>query len=165
MTEKVSKREKTILPRPNPLEEQGFTTGQEVVASNLSPQLGSDAKDLAKGGVDMRRLAVLSEPLQTVLAYFSWRGGGQEFTVKKRVNGEEIPVKIVRKGVRFWNHITDFYLNTSPSIDGRGRRQLIEMQRATTPGIRQPPLEEGEKPGWLGRNITQRDWREKVEKY
>jgi len=161
------RREKTILPRPTPLEEQGFTTGQEVVASNLSPQLGSDAKDLAKGGVDMRRLSVLSEPLQAALAYFSWRGGGQEYTITKQNgngNGEEEKVKKVRKGVRFWSHISDFYINTSPSLEGRGRRQLIEMQRATTPGVPQPRSEE-ERPGWIGRNITQRDWKEKQEKY
>ena len=165
---KEVKREKVIPPRPVMPGDAMMTTGQEVVASNLSPQLGTDAKDLTKGGVDMRRLTVLTEPLQAALAYFSWRGGGQEFPLMDRkgiilTDDKGSVKKRVRRGVRFWSHISEYYLNSSPSIDGRGRRQLIEMQRATTPGAAIPP--EPEAPGWLKRNVTERNWKDKTEKY
>jgi len=134
--EQKLERPRREFPRETVPEEEEVLAGGTIVAQNLSPQLGTDAKDLAKGGVDMRRLSVIDNKLQAAIAYFSWRG----------------------KKVRFWNHIVEQYLNTSPSIGGLGRRQLIQMQSASS-GIQ--PTEEVEKPGWLARNITNRSWRER----
>lgn len=119
-------------------EEQFGVFGGSVVAEKLSPQLGTDSKALTEGAFDMRRLSIINDQLLAALAYFSWRG----------------------KKVKFWRHIVDEYLNLAPSVRGVGRRQLIEMQRATTPGA--PPAPVPERPGWLGRNVTKRDWEERT---
>jgi len=140
-----------IYPKTPVEGEMELTTGQTVVASNLSPQLGSDTTTLQKGIFDMQRLGIISQELQMALAYFIWRGGGQKFIDNKG----QIRT---RKGVKFWRHMTGLILNLSPAVKGVGRKQLIEMQRATTPGA--PPAPEPERPGWVGRNITERAWRE-----
>jgi len=124
------------FPRQTMPEEEAIDTGGTIVAQNLSPQLGTNPTELAKGGFDMRRLSIIDIKLQAALAYFSWRG----------------------KKVKFWNHIVEYYLNSAPSVGGVGRRQLIQMQQATTPGA--AVTEELEKPGWLQRNILNRDWKE-----
>ena len=142
---------KRIYPKTPVEGEMELTTGQTVVASNLSPQLGSDTTKLMEGEFDMQRLGIITQELQMALAYFIWRGGGQKYddgTGKIRT----------RKGVKFWSHMTKLVLNLSPAVKGIGRKQLIEMQRATTPGA--PPAPEPSEPGWLGRNVTQRNWRE-----
>jgi len=144
--------------RPPQSPEEAFEVAGSRVAESLSPQLGSDATKLADGRFDMRRLSILTEPLQAALAYFSWRGKNV-YARKKTKNGDR---KLVRRGVRFWGHIEDWYLNTSPSVKGTGRRQLIEMQRASTGGG-PPIMPPEEKPGWVGRNVTQRDYKRKWE--
>ena len=95
---------KRVYPR-TPLEgDIETTTGQTVVASNLSPQLGSDTTKLQEGKFDMQRLGIISQELQMTLAYFIWRGGGQKYIDS---NGQ---IK-TRKGVRFWRHMTGLVLN------------------------------------------------------
>jgi len=126
--------------KPPETAEEAMMMGGTRVAENLSPQLGSDATTLTKGTFDMRRLSIITPELQAALAYFMWRG----------------------KKVRFWHHICDSYLNLAPSISGTGRRQLIDMQRAAM-GAPPPAMTSEEKPGWLGRNISDRRWREKWE--
>jgi len=61
--------------------------------------------------------------------------------------------------VRFWKHVCAWELNTTPSIGGLGRRQVIQTIQAASGGR---PVEVAEKPGILGRNITNRSWKEKA---
>jgi len=142
-------------PKPQLPQEPEMTVPGQTVASNLSAQLGSDALWLSQGQFDMRRLSNLDDGLVTALAYFSWRGGGFKI-------GAEGTIVRPRRGVRFWAHIVDSYLNLPISKNGLGRRQLIEMQRAA---LGTPPPLEPERPGWLARNLTDRNWSKKEERY
>ena len=126
-------REEGRLPQT---EEEAFAQGGATIAEHLGPQLGTDAEFLQKGKFDMRRLTILDLKMQAVLAYFEQRG----------------------KKVKYWKHIVDWYMNTCPSLGGVGRRQVIDMQRAST-GAPPPPV--NAPPGWVERNLTDRAWREK----
>lgn len=119
-------------------EEEAFAAGGATIAEHLGPQLGTDAEYLQKGRFDMRRLTILDPKMQAALAYFQQRG----------------------RKVKYWNRIVEWYLNTCPSLGGVGRRQVIDMQRAST-GAPPPPV--NAPPSWVGRNLTDRDWREKGE--
>jgi len=110
-----------------------------VVAQELVPQMGSDNIHLLKQKIDQRKFAVLSEPTQAALGYFKYRA-------------------VVDK-VRFWDHVCEWELNTTPSIGGLGRRQVIQTIQAASGGR---PVEVAEKPGILARNITNRSWKEKA---
>jgi len=152
---KFRTREIRQASRPPQTPEEAFETAGMKVAESLSPQLGTDATTLMLGQFDMRRLAIINEQLQAALAYFSWRGGGQYIDSKGNTK--------TRKGIRFWAHIVNQYLNLSPSIGGVGRRQLIEMQRASA-GAPPPMMPPEERPGWIGRHITDRRYKEKWDK-
>jgi len=110
-----------------------------VVAQTLIPQLGSDNLHLTKQIIDMRKYAVLSEPTQAALGYFDYRADVDK--------------------IRFWKHVVDWELNSTPSIGGLNRRQNIQAIGAAT-GAR--PVEVAEKPNVLARNITNRQWKEKA---
>ena len=157
MSEETPSEARRKMPRPPkpklPQEQSDLTLPGQTVATNLSSQLGSDTKVLSEGEYDMRRLSNLDDALIAVISYFSWRGGGQKFIS----SGGETKT---RRGVGFWRHIVESYLNLPISKGGMGRRQLIEMQRASLGVPNQP---EPEPPGWLGRNLTQRDWRQRQE--
>lgn len=127
-----------------------------TVAKALAPQMGSDPKHLGKQEIDQRKFAVLNEYTQAALAYFNWRGGGQPYKTRK---GE---IK-TRRGIRFWRNLVDWELNTSPSLGGLGRRQVIQTVAAAA-GVGKGVLEVAERPNVLSRNITQRNWKEKATK-
>lgn len=112
-----------------------------VVAQELVPQMGSDNVHLVKQIIDQRKFAVLSEPTQAALGYFQYRA-------------------VVDK-VRFWEHVVEWELNTTPSVGGLGRRQVIQTIQAASGGR---PVEVAEKPNVLSRNITNRNWKEKAAK-
>lgn len=111
-------------------------SGASMVASNLSPQLGSDPSTLATGGYDMRRLSNIEKKVLIPLIYFRMRG----------------------RRVRFWREFVNEYINLVVSIGGWRARQLIKMQRATNPGEVEP---EPETPGFIGRHITDRGYKER----
>jgi len=77
VTTQIEEERKLKLPRPPKpkLPEPPYLPlpGQ-TVATNLSAQLGSDAKVLSLGEFDMRRLSYIDEQQLQALAYFSWRG-------------------------------------------------------------------------------------------
>jgi len=138
VTTQIEEERKLKLPRPpKPKlpEPPDLTLPGQTVATNLSAQLGSDAKVLSLGEFDMRRLSYIDEQQLQALAYFSWRG----------------------QKVRFWKHIVDQVLNLSVSIKGLGRKQLIEMQRASTGAP--SPLPEEER-SWFERHILRRGKKE-----
>lgn len=136
--------------------EEAKEDGLVTVAKTLPPQLGSDPKHLSEQEIDQRKFAVLSEPVQAALAYFDWRGGGQKYKNSKGENK-------TRRGIRFWRNLVDWELNTSPSIGGLRARQIIQTVAAAA-GVGKGVLEVAEKPGWIGRHVTDRGWKEKATK-
>ena len=114
--------------------------GPEIVATTLAPQLGSDAKYLGQGEFDMRKLSVIEERDIPFLIYAKIRG----------------------QKTRVWQTIYDMYLNLKVSVGGRGRKDIIRMEGVSKAGLPETPVEV-HKPGWFARNITQRDWKKRLE--
>lgn len=113
---------------------------QGGVESNLGPQLGSDQVDLNVGSMDIRRLGVLDRQLIMPMLY-----------CKIRALRGSTTFEVVRNEV----------LNMNISIGGRGRRDLIRMQVASRGGGVNVESEiEDNKPSWIQRNVTDRDWKE-----
>ena len=112
--------------------------GPEIVATTLAPQLGSDTTHLSKGIFDMRKLSVIEEKDIPFLIYAKIRG----------------------KKAGVWDTIYDMYLNLQVSVGGRGMRNIIRMEGVSKGGL--PDMQqESEKPGWVQRNFSQRDWKRK----
>lgn len=113
-------------------------TGASVVASSLAPQLGSDMHDVARGRIDMRRLTVIDDKDIGVLLY----------------------AKIRARKSRVWKEIYEMLLNLKVSVGGRGRRDIIRMEAVSRGG---PAAVEAEiqRPGWITRNVLDRQWRER----
>jgi len=112
-----------------------------TVAKALAPQMGSDPKHLAKQEIDQRKFAVLNEPCQAAMGHFYYRA-----EVDK---------------IRYFNYMLQWELNTSPSIGGLGRRQIIQ-ETAAAAGVGKGVLDVAERPNLLARNISQRNWKEKA---
>ena len=112
-----------------------------VVAQQLVPQMGSDNIHLVKQRIDQRKFAVLSEATQAALGYFQYRAQVDH--------------------VRFWDHVCEWELNTTPSVGGLGRRQVIQTIQAASGGR---PVEVADRPNILARNISNRAWKEKAAK-
>ena len=108
-----------------------------IVSSELAKQLGSDGVILARGETDMTRFSNITSAAIVPLAYFKIRG----------------------QTSRSCRTLANFYLNVVVSVEARGRRDIIRMQQATLGGNSNVG-EEIPKPGWVGRNITQRDWKD-----
>ncbi len=128
----MSSRERAIVAQP--------VSGETKVAETLGPQLGTDGVQLSKGLIDQRKYAVLTPLQQLALAHFDYRGNVQ--------------------GNRYFARLTDFILNSSPSLHGRGRQDTIELAAAAS-GSRS--VATARKPGWFTRNVTDRDWQKKAE--
>lgn len=129
-----SERRERLKPQQQP-------SAGTVVAQALVPQMGSDNIHLVKQVIDQRKFAVLSEPTQAALGYFAYRAEVDH--------------------IRFWDHVVKWELNTTPSIGGLGRRQVIQTIQAASGGR---PVEVAERPNVLSRNITNRNWKEKAAK-
>jgi len=114
-----------------------------TVAKALAPQMGSDPKHLSKQEIDQRKFAVLNEPCQAAMGHFNYRAKVDE--------------------IRYYDYILAWELNTTPSIGGLGRRQVIQTVAAAA-GVGKGIMEVAEKPNVLARNITRRDWKEKATK-
>lgn len=113
-------------------------TGSVITAEKLSPQLGSSPEVLAKGKFDMRLLSAIGKRQLMALVFLYQRG----------------------KKVPFYRDFVDNYLSFTVSVNARGRKDLIKMQSVTSGAPPEPPPEQ---PGWWGRNVTQRNWREESE--
>lgn len=116
---------------------QETVDSSSMVAGELAKQLGTDGVVLARGETDMRRFSNLSAEAMIPLIYCEIRG----------------------KRNKAFGKIFNSYLNLVVSNEGRGRRDIIRMQQATLGGNANVG-EEIQKPGWVGRNITQRDWKD-----
>ena len=117
--------------------------GVVTVAKALAPQMGSDQSHLVEQEIDQRKFAVLNELTQAALGHFSYRA-----EVDK---------------VRYFQKMIDWDLNSSPSIGGLGRRQVIQTVAAAA-GVGKGALDVAERPGWVGRHFTERSWKEKAMK-
>lgn len=114
-------------------------TGGQTVAANLSPQFGTEPKFIAAGSWDIRKLTNIEKKQLLSLAYLLQRG----------------------KKVRFYKEFIEEFLNLAPSVGGKRVKEMIQMQQASSG---QPPVEpEPQQPGWIGRHITNRNWREESE--
>jgi len=112
--------------------------GPEVVATTLAPQLGSNAQHLGRGDFDMRKLSIIEKVDVPLLIYAKIRG----------------------KKSAAWADIYSEFLNLQVSVGGRGRRDIIRMEGVSKGGLPEAePLPE--KPGFLERNIFDRDWKKK----
>lgn len=111
-----------------------------IVASALAGQLGSDLNYISRGKVQMSRFSVVTEREKPLLLY-------------ARIRGQKS---------RTWRLMREEILDLNVSLGGgRGRRDIIKMEQVSH-GV---PVEtsselEALKPGWLGRNLTQRNWQE-----
>jgi len=113
-------------------------TGSTVVASKLAGQLGTDTADLARNRYDMRRLSVIQNKDIRFLLY----------------------AKIKSRKSQVWRTLYNEYLNLKVSVDGRGRRDIIRMEAVSRGGAASVESEIRD-PGWIGRNITDRNFRER----
>lgn len=117
-------------------------TGTAIIAEGLVLQMGSSGKKLMMGEIDMRVLSNISPTDQVALGHFNYRA-------------------VVDKN-RYFAHLVDWILHTAVSIDGKRSDQVIDTIAASVGGSRRS--EYVSKPGWVGRNITKRSWREDAEK-
>ena len=126
------------------LAEREKKTSDEIVAEQLSVELGSDFATKAKAVVDRRLMAVLDPPVQAALGYFDFRAK--------------------HHGVKFWGHVVEWELVSSPAIKGRARREVIQALAASKGAIGSQIFDVAKKPGWFARHFTNRDWKEKAER-
>lgn len=116
--------------------------GSSVVASALAGQLGSSPKFLTKREHDMRILSVIKDEEIPMFVY-------------ARIRGKKSPA---------WNIFYDEVLHLKRSVGGRGLRDIIRMEMVSHGGATELQSEiDAVRPGWLGRNITNRNWQEKAE--
>ena len=107
----------------------------------VGEQLASDARNLAKGRSDPRRLSLINEPEVLALSYLN-----------------QIPDN--EGGAYVRDFISDF-LNLKMSKDGWRANQLIRLVQGSKGVVAGEIVK---KPGILGRTLTNRDWKEKAER-
>lgn len=131
------------FPMPNIRPQPPGTSKEEgsvIVAKALSEQLGTSPEIKAEMRIDERKMAVLTDTTLAALSHFSYR--------------------FVYDGVRYWGHITEWWLTGSQGIGGLGRRHILQAL-ANTSGIQ--VMDKAEKPNAVARNIWDRNWKKKAE--
>ena len=118
---------------------------EDDASSSLASQLGTNAKLLAQGKINMKILTVLTDPkniprgMRSVVLLQSYADVFEDKAIGTLVSN---------------------YLDLLVSIRGRGRRDLLRAESVRKGGV--VDLEpEIEKPGWLERNLWNRTWEEK----
>jgi hypothetical protein len=114
--------------------------GSVIVAKALAEQLGTSPEIKADMRIDERKFAVLDDGTLAAMSHFSYRN--------------------VYDGVRYWGHITEWWLTGSQGIGGLGRRHVLQAL-ANTSGIQ--VMDKAEKPNVVARNIWDRAWKKKAE--
>lgn len=105
-----------------------------------------DAPD--SGLIDEWKLTKFSGRAMISLIYFQHRGASLE-------NGGG--------GVRFYRQFTDLFLRGSHSIDGGGLK-MLESIAIGLGGSGRSTRKTVKRPGWGGRNVTNRDWQRRATK-
>jgi hypothetical protein len=106
----------------------------------LAEQLGTSPEIKGDMRIDERKMAVLTDNTLASLSHFSYR--------------------FIYDGVRYWGHITEWWLTGSQGIGGMGRRHILQAL-ANTSGIQ--VMDKAEKPNAVARNIWDRNWKKKAE--
>jgi hypothetical protein len=114
--------------------------GSVIVAKALAEQLGTSPEIKGDMRIDERKMAVLTDNTLASLSHFSYR--------------------FIYDGVRYWGHITEWWLTGSQGIGGMGRRHILQAL-ANTSGIQ--VMDKAEKPNAVARNIWDRNWKKKAE--
>jgi hypothetical protein len=65
---------------------------------------------------------------------------------------------------RAFRKVLNQYLNMVVSVEGKGRRQIIQMELASKGGGGINVNEDMNKPNWLDRNLFHRSWEEDEKK-
>ena len=118
-------------------------SGVVVVARALAGQLGSDQAHLIEQQIDQRKFAILHPLCRAAMGHFNYRAGVDQ--------------------IRYYGWVIDWELNSSPSENGVGRRQAIQMVNAAAGGGK-GSMEVADRPNILQRNLTQRNWKERAVK-
>ena len=113
--------------------------GSVIIAKHLGPQLGTDPDILAQGHWDERKVAIIDEGTLTALAHFSHR--------------------YIYDEVRYWGHITEWWLTGSQGIGGLGRQHILKALMYSS-GVQS--VEKASKPNIVSRNLFNRGWKEKA---
>lgn len=114
--------------------------GSVIVAKALAEQLGTSPEIKGEQRIDERKMAVLDDTTLAALSHFSYR--------------------YVYDGVRYWGHITEWWLTGSQGIGGLGRRHILQAL-ANTSGVQS--VDKAKSPNVIARNVWDRNWKEKAE--
>lgn len=118
----------------------------EITAEGeLAPQMGSDKTTMARGTFDMRRLSKINPIEKAWISFFRLEDGD---------DGKDHDLE---GGGGFFFEFCEEYLNLSVSEDGWRTNKMIQMVAGAAGAPSVGELQK--KPGWLGRNITQRGWK------
>lgn len=121
-------------------------TGQQITPQmieqmmNLVMQMGSDQSFLARGQIDERKLANINENDQLALGHFNYRA--------------------IVDNIRYYGLFVDWILTSSNAVNGLRARQFIQLMQANA-GV--PQQEFVQRPGWIGRNLTKRNWEKEAQ--
>ena len=115
---------------------------EPTAESTLAPQLGSDIKDLTtQHKVDMRRLSNINPIDKAWISFF--------LLVDDEEDGG------------YFKEFCEQYLNLSVSEEGWRVNKIIQAIASSKGATGVGELMK--RPGWLGRNISQRDWKKKAD--
>jgi len=139
----ITKEKGSIFPmrsiRPQPpstIKEEGSV----IVAKALAEQLGTSPELKAQMRIDERKMAVLDDGTLAALSHFSYR--------------------YVYDKVRYWGHITEWWLTGSQGIGGLGRRHILQAM-ANISGVQS--VEKAKQPNVVARHLWDRNWQQKAE--
>lgn len=119
----------------------------EEEGASLSEQLGTSGLILGKGRIDMRILTILTKRKNLPDTMKS--------TLYMLIKND-----VVNNGKTFSEAANDNLLHLLVSVEGKGRRQLIQAEQVRKGGSVSFESE-FERPGWLARNTWNRNWEEK----
>lgn len=115
--------------------------GSVIVAKELAGQMGSAPEIRADQRIDERKFAVLQDGTLAALSHFSYR--------------------YVYDKVRYWGHITEWWLTGSQGIGGLGRRHVLQLM-ANSSGVQ--TVEKARKPNIIARSLWKKDWKREAER-
>lgn len=114
--------------------------GSVIVAKELAGQMGSAPEIRAQMRIDERKFAVLQDGTLAALSHFSYRH--------------------VYDGVRYWGHVTEWWLTGSQGLGGLARRHVLQLM-ANSSGVQSE--QKAKKPNVIARNLWKKDWKQKAE--
>ena len=119
----------------------------EEEGASLSEQLGTSGIILGKGRIDMRILTILTSRKKLPDTMKS--------TLFMLIKND-----VVNNGKTFSEAANDNLLHLLVSVEGKGRRQLIQAEQVRKGGSVSFESEL-ERPNWLARNLWNRNWEER----